>query len=309
MKIGNKKFISLISAIILLCALTASSLFSETDKQLPPLTIYETRGPTTKPQISLDNGTTLPKVPNQMMVYKAKSPNVTAKKVSKLADTMGLKGNLIEKDNKFIIKNSSNELEVLKNSGRIFYGDPSRTYGNISDPPLTLPKKEKAIELAEKFLVDKKLQAEDVEFDRVVIDDAEIATKDPNTGEISKKQIDLIMQVMFKREINNTPVVGPGSKLKVYIDDGGVAGVYKCWRDYEEFREHTILTPLHAFEKLREKGIHTIAGEMVTVKEIYLAYYAQPAVDKQEYLQPIYVFEVDNGRGDTIKEYIPAIPQ
>ncbi len=53
--------------------------------------------------------------------------------------------------------------------------------------------------------------------------------------------------------------------------------------------------------------MRTITGEKVTVKDVYLAYYAQPAVDEQEYLQPVFVFEVDTGRGEIIKQYIPAL--
>ena len=119
------------------------------------------------------------------------------------------------------------------------------------------------------------------------------------------------MQVMFSREVEGIPVVGAGSKLKAYIGDNGDAvGVYKCWREYEPYEQFAILTSAQALERLKEKGIHgvrTITGEKVTVKEVYLAYYAQPAVDEQEYLQPVFVFEVDTGRGEIIKQYIPAL--
>jgi len=255
---------------------------------------------------------TLPDTPDKTMVYKVKSPEVTTEKVVALAEALGLGSNVTENDEKFIVSDDPIELEVLKASERVAYADLSEIYGDIGNPP-NLPSEDSAVESARKFLSDKGLMPVDAEFRKVVTDFAEIARKDQNTSEISIEKIDLDMQVMFSREIDGIPVVGAGSKLKTYIgDNGDVVGVYKCWREYEPYEQRAILTSAQALERLKEKGIHgvrAITGEKVTVKEVYLAYYAQPAIDDQEYLQPVYVFEVDTGKGEIIKQYIPAIPQ
>jgi len=272
--------------------------------------ICESESQKTNPEIVLGEGMTLPDTPDKMMVYKVKRPEVTVEKVLALAEALGLEGNITGTDEKFIVRNGSFELEVLKASGRVAYADLSKIYGDISNPP-NLPSEDSAIESAIKFLSDKGLMPSDAEFSKVVTDFAEIARKDPNTSEVSVEKIDLVMQVMFSREIDGFPVVGPGSKLKVYIgDNGDVVGVYKCWRAYEPYEQFDILTAKQAFERLKERGIcgvKALTGEKVTVKEVYLAYYARPAVDKQEYFQPVFVFELDTGRGEIIKQYVPAL--
>jgi len=273
--------------------------------------VIEPEPPKPKPEIVLEKGMTLPDTPDKMMVYKVKSPEITTENVVALAEALGLGSGVTENDGKFIVRNGSLELEVLKASGRVAYADLSRIYGDISSSPPNLPSEESAIESARKFLSDKGLMPSDAKFSKVVTDFAEIARKDQNTGEVSIEKIDLVMQVMFSREIDGFPVVGAGSKLKTYIgDNGDVVGVYKCWRELEPYEQRAILTSAQAFERLKEKGIHgvrAITGEKVTVKEVYLAYYAQPAVDNQEYFQPVFVFEVDTGRGELIKQYIPAL--
>ena len=308
----DKILASVLLAIVAISAASVGVAFvnNTVDEQLPPMTFYEVKGPISKPDIALDEGVTLPATPDKRMVYKVKSPEVTAEKVVALAETLRLGSSITENDEKIIVRDGSFELEVLKASGRVAYADQSRIYGDISNPP-NLPSEKSAVESAREFLSDKGLMPIDAEFSKVVTDTAEIARKDPNTGEISKEKIDLDMQVMFSREIDGIPVVGAGSKLKAYIgDNGDIIGVYKCWREYEPYEQFAILTSAQALEKLKEKGIHgVVTGEKVKVKEVYLAYYAQPAVDDQEYLHPIYVFGVDTGRGEIVEEYIPAIPQ
>jgi len=294
----NKILASVLLAIVAVSAVSVGvALVNNTaNEQLPPMTLYEVRGSVSTPEIALDESVALPEIPDKILVYKVKRPEVTAEKVAALAETLGLRSSITENDEKFIVRDGSFELEVLKASGRVAYADLSKIYGDISNPP-NLPSEKSAIESARESLSDKKgLMPSDAEFSKVVTDTAEIARKDPNTGEVSIEKIDLVMQVMFSREIDGIPVIGAGSKLKAYIgDNGDVIGVYKCWREYEPYQQFTILTAAQALERLKEKGIHgvrTITGEKVTVKEVYLAYYAQPAIDNQEYLQPVYVFDL-----------------
>lgn len=220
-----------------------------------------------------------------------------------------MSGSISEYDKGFVVEDKSLKLEVLKASGRISYMDLAGAYDDIHNPP-NLPPEEVAIASAEKFLRDKGLVPGDAEFSEVVRDYAELVTKDPNTGEVSIKEVDLDMQVRFSREINGIPVTGAGSKLYVYIGDSGdVVKVYKCWGEYESFKPAVILTPSQALQKLKERGIHVTLTERVTLKEMYLVYYTLGATEVQQYLQPVYVFEIDTGKGYTLTEKIPAIPQ
>jgi len=282
---------------------------SNVEQQLPPTVIYGIKGPVTFPEIVLGEGVVLPEVPDKVMVYKVKSPEVTAEKVIALADTLGLSGSITEYDEGFVVRDNSLELEVLKASGGISYTDLSRAHGDINNPP-NLPPDEGAMDSAEKFLRDKGLMPEDAEFSEVVTDYTELSTKDPDTGTVSIRKMAMGKQVRFSREINGFPVIGAGSKLKVHIgDNGNVVGFYKCWREYEPFKPAVILTPSQALKILEERcGVHVTLTERVTLKEMYLAYYTLGATDVQEYLQPVYAFEIDTG-GYILTEIIPAVLQ
>lgn len=293
---------------------------SNVEQQLPPTVIYGIKGPITFPEIVLGEGVVLPEAPDKVMVYKVKSPEVTAEKVIALADTLGLSGSISEHDypgsSEFIVRDNSLELRVVKASGRISYMDLSRAHGDINNPP-NLPPDEDAINSAEKFLRDKGLMPEDAGFSEVVTDFTELLTKDPDTGMVSIKKIAMNKQVRFSRKmINGFPVIGKSSKLKVHIgDNGDVVGFYKYWREYEPFKLAVILSPSQALKILEERsGVHVTLTERVTVKEMYLAYYTLGAADVQEYLQPVYVFEIDTGRviitgRYILTETIPAILQ
>ncbi len=245
-----------------------------------------------------------PEVPGKLMVYKVKEPEVTKGNFIKMAEKFGLKGNVMETKDKFILKNGSVELEIIKTSGRITYGDISEMYGNLSEIP-NLPSEKVAFNIAINWLKNFGLMPNDAKFSKVVRDWAEIAKKD------GVRKVDTIVQVIFKREIDGFPVEGVGSKLKVYIGDGGkVVGVYKCWREIEPYKEVKLRSPEKALQMLKQMGVHgvlTPVGLNLTVKRVYIAYFAQPPTTKQEYFLPVYVFEIDIGNGEVIKQYVYAV--
>jgi hypothetical protein len=304
--------VAVASAVVIVSVANDGLPPSNVEQGLPPTKVPGIRGPITFPEIVLDENLILPEMPDKVMVYKAKLPEVTAEKVIALAETLGLSDSISEYDESFVVRDGSIDLEVLKASGRISYMDLAGAYDDIHNPP-NLPPEGDAIASAEKFLHDKGLMPGDAEFSEVVRDYAELVTKDPNTGEVSIEKVDLDMQVRFSREINGIPVTGAGSKLYVYIGDSGeIVKVFRCWREYEPFKPAVILTPSQALQKLKESGIHTLT-ERVTLKEMYLAYYTLGATEVQDYLQPVYVFEIDTGEahipGYILKQTIPAILQ
>ena len=255
-----------------------------------------------QPTIKLE--TQLPKVPEKLVIYKTKEPKVTKEDFLRIAEKFSLKGSLVETNNRFILKNESMELEIMKASGRMTYGDISEMYGDLTKTP-NLPDEKMAVDIAYNWLKNFGLAPEDAKFSKVVRDWVEVARKD------GVRRVDIITQVIFKREIGRFPVEGMGSKLKVYIGDGGkVVGVYKCWREIEPYQEVKLRSPDEALQMLKNKGIHgvlTPVSQNLTVKRVYLAYFAQPPSVKQKYFLPVYVFEIDIGNGEAIKQYIYAV--
>lgn len=276
------------------------------DEELPPMVIYETKAPLSKPNISLD--TKIPILPNEMMVYKTKN-TVTKESIIKLGEKLGLNGDIKEDEENFYLIDKPFELQVYKPSGGIWYADMSRIYGKEKNPKL--PSENDAVDIAKRFLTDKNLISGAI-FDKVVTDTKKKVIVDPDTNDPIYKEEPYDIQVFFCYEINGVPVIGPGSKLKVYIgNNGDVIGFFKANRNYEPWKSFKILTPTKALEILKERGIHSVKGPIkeAKVKDIYLAYYARPVIEEQAYLQPVYVFDIETDTGDRIKEYIPAIPQ
>jgi len=302
----KKILISLL--VVLLCAVGIMTLnfYSNVGvEDIPSPTIYEPKAPLSHPEIIVD--TSLPTVPEKVKVYKVIEPDAK-KEISDIMKIFNVDGNIEETDDAFMVKDKQFEIEVLKSSGRI----RCLSYSAFTADNLVkkLPEEEDAKKIAVDFLNTNGLMPKDAKFDKIVIDKIIQANKDPETGKISEEEFPQYIQVIFKRVIDNIPVDGPGEKLKVYIGDNGkIIGVYKCWRTYKPYAETKIISPSEALKNLKERGIYGVkVGKNVKVIDMYLSYYAQPAVDKQDYLQPVYVFTVETENKDVFKQYIPAIP-
>ncbi|RLI81397.1 hypothetical protein DRP07_07440, partial [Archaeoglobales archaeon] len=152
-----------------------------------------------QPTIKLE--TQLPKVPEKLVIYKTKEPKVTKEDFLRIAEKFSLKGSLVETNNRFILKNESMELEIMKASGRMTYGDISEMYGDLTKTP-NLPDEKMAVDIAYNWLKNFGLAPEDAKFSKVVRDWVEVARKD------GVRRVDIITQVIFKREIGRFPVEG-----------------------------------------------------------------------------------------------------
>jgi hypothetical protein len=262
---------------------------------------------TSEPQFFLGENVALPEVPDQLMVYRMLEPKIDAHKVAELAEILGLNGGVEEREERFWIGDGSFELDVKKATGYMFYADLNRMY---TGGPILLSNEE-AIELAENFLIEHGLMPPDAELRRTVEDRAQIARINPETGEVRIIESGSgVIQVWFGRRINGIPVVGEGCTLAVSIAGRDVVGVYKCWADYVPYKEFPTITPSEALERLKERG--TIGWltpvKKLEVRGVYLGYHAESKLRFQEYLKPVYVFEVDTGIGrGMIEEYVSAI--
>ncbi|HJH26025.1 MAG TPA: hypothetical protein C5S37_04445 [Methanophagales archaeon] len=211
-----------------------------------------------------------------------------------LAEQFGMSGDIVPPDDDEYTLKASNDSKKRKLTiypeGSIIYHDSSKLWA-LPKTALNLPEKEDAKDIATAYLTEKGLLPEDAQVKMVVSD--QLSRKNTSTGEIVENS-DTNLQVIFGRELDGVPVIGPGSKLKVYIGDGGeVIGVHKVWRKLEASGTTMIKSSNSAFEELKQgKGPSLPPGyDNVTIDKVYFAYYEEGPGEERDYLEPIWVFE------------------
>ena len=299
--------------------------------------------------------TTLPSVPDKLMVYKTAEPKVSKADVASLAERMGLNGSIKEVSDGFLVTDGQYCLKINTISGSVLYTETSKVeceiqnirfsgysggsitcdvswddeshrdgkdsppglpsmmsfeFGRCFYPTSALPSNDEAIEIAKEFLNDTGLMPEDAVLRGVEHSALKSVNNRGETLAIGG------MNVWFSREINGLPITGGGSEIGVGVCSyQDIAGVFKVWREYEPYREYSIITPEEALKEFEREGVDVCVGNVrmvVTINNVYLGYYAKPAGEEQTYLQPVYVFEgVTKGDCGTLEfvQYIPAVPQ
>lgn len=131
----------------------------------------------------------------------------------------------------------------------------------------------------------------------------------------SLSSADAVRVDFYRRPIGSTPIVTPNP------DEGSVNFVfsgsqsekrqflqfaYTFWPfDYETVATYTLKTSSQAWSELQSGGgfiaRYPRTGTQAVVRNVYIAYY--DSYDPQTYLQPVFVFEGDNG----FMGYVPAV--
>lgn len=134
-------------------------------------------------------------------------------------------------------------------------------------------------------------------------------------GTTSLSQADAERIDFFRKPIGNTPILTP------YVDQAPVSIIYSgstdakkriiqfaytFWPiDYQTTATYALKTSEQAWEELKSGNGYIVryptSGNAAVVRNVYLAYY--DSFDPQTYLQPIFVFDGDNG----FRAYVPAV--
>jgi hypothetical protein len=180
-------------------------------------------------------------------------------------------------------------LECCKNSGSVWYADESQLYNELYVPE-ELPSEDAARDIADDFLesiIGEMIpEPESVEYEFFDIGETKTITSDPGTDKTETVINHLDVLYSFG-ELDGIPVEGPGAKIRVSIgDDGEVIGLHYVWREVEQFEAYPAITE----EEAREIFEETSEAEFETL-EVKLGYYAESEYEKQDFLQPYYIFD------------------
>lgn len=261
--------------------------------------------------------TSFPKLDNTLPALVIKTPTVTSEYVENIGDKFGFTGKAGSAGTRkigMLNEDETGQLLVYEESGAIWYALLSKIGPVVSSQP-NLPSDNEAIKIAENFLLEKDLLPADAKFDKVLADKQLKLEK--GTDDIIEEYTVTLQAISSTRQINDIPIVGPGNELKVYIGENGeVVGLFYAWRDIELSKDVvSIKTAETAYNELTAGKSMFITPNLdqankVNVKNIYLAYWINPANKRQEYALPVYVFEgeVLNSEFEKVpfKGYVPA---
>lgn len=228
--------------LLIVCILISSAAMTA------GIALQRSEEPITLPvkQYTFEMDTAYPDVAPAMTIYQVKSVNISEMDVEAIGKLLGINGGAgVVNDGVLGMVEGTKALNVYTVSGAIWYADTAKLFRSVEKEP-RLPSDAETMEIAETFLSSRGLFPGDAVVSNVVADEqGEINTSTKEVSNVIKTDL----QVIFGRKIDDIPVTGPGSKLKVYIGNGGeVTGFYKAWRALEPHSECKIKTPEAASE-------------------------------------------------------------
>jgi len=133
----------------------------------------------------------------------------------------------------------------------------------------------------------------------------------------TRQSLPLGYNVTYRRLLEGYEVIGPGGKIKVFLDLGGqVAGYLRVWRKLAPVGEKALISVYEAAERFKKDPLGTVLladVKRVVVSELRLAYLARGMADPQRYLQPIFLFTctayTQKGEQTQYVRYMEALSQ
>jgi len=249
--------------------------------------------------------------PSSANVYRVVLPQLTAQNVAAVSSKFGIAAKPVQRQDVFFSESSDVTLLVFRFSDSILYA----TNEWVSEvQPNSLPSTDESIRIAKRYLVAKGLTVDGMVASAV--QPMTVAAYDESTG--AETTYSHCNEVYFTYTIGAIPVVGPGAKIKVAVGEGGeILGVYRAWRRTTLLAPYSLMPATNALEYLRIIGVRSNleSPDRAIVEEISLGYYAIPGPEKQDYLEPVYVFkgsvvkgnENEGGSKESFVQYIPAV--
>jgi hypothetical protein len=227
----------------------------------------------------------------ELMIYAVKPVEVEPEYILTAALSLFPAGVTVtgdETDEIYYLSSEPYYLECSKNSASIWYADLSKLYNEYYIPE-ELPSEQEARETADEFLeslIGDGVIPENVGYEFSDIGETQTAIFDLDTEE-TETWINHLDVLYGFGELDGIPVEGPGAKIRVSIGDGGeVIGLHYVWREVQSPQAYPAIAEEEATEILKERldvEFETLEGELI--------YYAESECEKQDFLQPYYIFD------------------
>jgi len=280
---------------------------SQNNNKLPKLAITQLPQAGSGGNISeLKLATELPIVPEKLMVYKVKKPNLTVEKVRETARKLGIEGAVKESAIDLRVRSDKGEYIIDKATGNESF--MTKEFALQHEPVTTVLSDEEYKNLASQFLHKAGLMKDKAVF--VDVNKGNTVTAiDENGVERTKPHM---IEVRFGREnLNNLAVRGVGPKISVYFGDKKqIIGTKSVWCEVEPYLEYPVVAPAQGIEQVKKNDavvFNVNRSDTVTVKEIKLTYIVGPIGSHQEFIIPHYVMTGTNTAGKQFTALTRAI--
>ncbi len=233
----------------------------------------------TQPEVEM--ASPLPQFPPKATVYRIKYPAVDAAYAIVMAKKFGVAGEVREGEDMFTVTDDAtgNVVEVFK-TGSVSYSLEADAYTKLLlNDRAQLPSTQEAEDIASRFLEEKDLLPPEV--------------KPFTETDVDGLSLDRV-RVDFRYKIGDYRGEGPGYKFSVLVGDGGkIAGASMFYPQLVTYTEVELRSPEEALSDVAKgKGSWMqFDGVKAVLDRVSLRYYLQPAIGKQEYVLPVYLFE------------------
>lgn len=252
----------------------------------------------------LKAGSTLPKFPNKIMVYKVKPPQIDEKQVINKAKMLGISGSIEKHEYDFSISSESGDFIIDKNTGSFTYITKELETQVLPIKKLLSDRQYKKIAtdfLAKNSLLHNNAVFADVNRDNIYTDGTGLSGP-------------YMVEVRFRsKKLNGIEFGGVGPKIIVQFGENGkVIGAFSVWREIEPFMEYPILTPDEAIEITRQGRAIVYNSEINDsgiVNEASVLYDNEPLGYDQEFVIPYYKLKGKNSKGKDFIALVRAVPE
>jgi hypothetical protein len=236
------------------------------------------------------------------VIYKPVKSEYSKEQASSLAKSLGMSGDIRETDDAFYTSDNDAEqflFSVQKNSSMIIFRNNTPRSGTVQ----TIQSDAQVISATNTFLRKINLMPSGELEPRGVNNSIVTYTR---SGTVANER--KVYAVIYPRSIDGLPVFN--AQFNVEVDsESNVIGLFKNWRDYEPAGKITLKSSEEAFSEFKTHPPKSkiIVPEKVRVTGVSLGYTMQTSADGEEYLQPVYIFEGNNQRGNLVEPFEPVI--
>lgn len=254
------------------------------------------------------------KAPEKVMVYKTLPVVISKTDAIEFARKFNITDFNEPKEGDAVISVSSKDMryniELYKNGGSRYSDYKRIDTPNGIDIPENLPSDAEAEKIATEFLMEKGLLPEEAVFRGS--EHRKIFRSDGSGSQPVVVWEDIT--IWYSRKIDGMNVEGTQFEIEVG-GHGDIISFFTNWKDYQPSMKYPVKSGESAFNELKQKRISVGTGpvkpDVVSITQVYLAYYTKSVAYPEEYLEPVWVLKgtasVNGKPVDSIEELIPAL--